>query len=45
MTGVEGRPEVIVEGSMDGEHWTVSLTVPYPAPSACECIVFSSVGI
>lgn len=24
MTGVGGRPEVVLEGSYDGEHWTVS---------------------
>ncbi len=23
MTGVDGRPEVIMEGSMDGEEWRV----------------------
>lgn len=25
MTGVGGRPEVVLEGSYDGQHWTVSL--------------------
>lgn len=24
MTGVGGRPEVVLEGSYDGQHWTVS---------------------
>lgn len=27
MTGVGGRPEVVIEGSMDGNTWTVSLRV------------------
>lgn len=25
MTGLGGRPEVVLEGSYDGQHWTVSL--------------------
>lgn len=35
MTGLGGRPEVVLEGSYDGHHWTVSLLwahVVMPAP-------------
>ncbi len=41
MTGVEGRPELIVEGSMDGEEWRVRRHGLYQ----CNLSSFSIVGV